>query len=452
MKPGESTPNRKLGLALSGGGYRAAAFHLGTLRALNRLGILKNVDVLSTVSGGSIVGAAYALALTQPYDQFETIFVGKLKKSVIRRLLFSWVFIRAIIGITGILTFAIWFQFTGYPWITWIVAIALFDVLLSIQFKVLPVSNVIEEIYDSIFFDGKGLLDLPARPTMAINSTNLETGRQFTFSRDWMSDATYRYSKSDEPILFTTDNFPLSRAVMASSCVPFAFTPVRIDKEFFMNPALADDISPELIDGGVFDNQGIHKLTAQKSHTACEVVIVSDAGNKMGTVGSYKNSLGLLVRTMDLFMNRIKKFQIMDNIYQPGRDRKRQIAYISLGWDLDRCIPGFVDNLREGNIPQSVIDSHGIPKQYLEPLNEVAVKDFLEEKLQYLALKQRQQSESDLQCARDVATNLTALSDREINALINQAELMTELQVQLYCPSLFVQNSSGRQSSSQANE
>jgi NTE family protein len=41
---------KKIGLALSGGGYRAAAYHLGTFRALNRLGILDKVDVISSVS------------------------------------------------------------------------------------------------------------------------------------------------------------------------------------------------------------------------------------------------------------------------------------------------------------------------------------------------------------------------------------------------------------------
>ena len=44
---------KKIGLGLSGGGYRAAAYHIGTLRALNRLGILDKVDVISAVSGGS---------------------------------------------------------------------------------------------------------------------------------------------------------------------------------------------------------------------------------------------------------------------------------------------------------------------------------------------------------------------------------------------------------------
>ncbi len=50
----------KIGLALSGGGFRASIFHLGVIRRLEELGIMKDVSVLSTVSGGSIIGAYYA--------------------------------------------------------------------------------------------------------------------------------------------------------------------------------------------------------------------------------------------------------------------------------------------------------------------------------------------------------------------------------------------------------
>jgi NTE family protein len=56
-------PKHNLGLALSGGGYRAAAFHLGTLRALHKLDVLEKVDVFSTISGGSITGAACFLLI-----------------------------------------------------------------------------------------------------------------------------------------------------------------------------------------------------------------------------------------------------------------------------------------------------------------------------------------------------------------------------------------------------
>ena len=56
-----TSDGKKIGLALSGGGYRAAAYHIGALRALHKLGVLDKVDVISSVSGGSIIAACYAL-------------------------------------------------------------------------------------------------------------------------------------------------------------------------------------------------------------------------------------------------------------------------------------------------------------------------------------------------------------------------------------------------------
>lgn len=43
-----------IGLALSGGGSSAMAFHLGCLRALHEIQLLSRVGVLSTISGGSV--------------------------------------------------------------------------------------------------------------------------------------------------------------------------------------------------------------------------------------------------------------------------------------------------------------------------------------------------------------------------------------------------------------
>jgi predicted acylesterase/phospholipase RssA len=59
----------KLGLALSGGGFRASFFHLGVLHRLAELDILRHVEVLSTVSGGSILAALYILVLKKYIDR-----------------------------------------------------------------------------------------------------------------------------------------------------------------------------------------------------------------------------------------------------------------------------------------------------------------------------------------------------------------------------------------------
>ena len=60
-----------IGLALSGGGSRAMAFHLGCLRALNDLELLDKVGVLSTISGGSVIGAYYAYSPGKSFEEFE---------------------------------------------------------------------------------------------------------------------------------------------------------------------------------------------------------------------------------------------------------------------------------------------------------------------------------------------------------------------------------------------
>ena len=56
-------PNLEIALCFSGGGYRAAGFHLGVLSYLERIGLLQNVSIISTVSGGTLTGLSYAHSL-----------------------------------------------------------------------------------------------------------------------------------------------------------------------------------------------------------------------------------------------------------------------------------------------------------------------------------------------------------------------------------------------------
>lgn len=61
-----STKYGLVGLALSGGGIRSATFNLGVLQSLAEHGILKQVDYLSTVSGGGYIGSCLSSILTSP--------------------------------------------------------------------------------------------------------------------------------------------------------------------------------------------------------------------------------------------------------------------------------------------------------------------------------------------------------------------------------------------------
>ena len=59
------------GLAISGGGIRSASFGLGVLQSLVANDRLKEIDYLSTVSGGGYIGSALTWALKQDEDWFR---------------------------------------------------------------------------------------------------------------------------------------------------------------------------------------------------------------------------------------------------------------------------------------------------------------------------------------------------------------------------------------------
>src|SRR3954451_8045490 len=61
-----------IGLALSGGGVRSASFCLGALQALDKAGVLKNIDYLSTVSGGGYIGTALSEASASEKGRFPS--------------------------------------------------------------------------------------------------------------------------------------------------------------------------------------------------------------------------------------------------------------------------------------------------------------------------------------------------------------------------------------------
>src|SRR5947207_99975 len=87
--------NNQIALCLSGGGYRAALFHLGALRRFNELGVLSKINTVSSVSGGSILAAHLATAVKpwpepgqsldpkQWQDQVENPFRRFVKRNIL---------------------------------------------------------------------------------------------------------------------------------------------------------------------------------------------------------------------------------------------------------------------------------------------------------------------------------------------------------------------------------
>lgn len=426
-----STP--RLGVSLSGGGYRATAFHLGTLKKLHAMKILEKTAIISTISGGSITGAYYCLNKDN-FPEFEKSLYEKLQtKNVIKKVLLSWTFLQLLLVAAIFLVPAFYFLFGSPAWLFPVLFALFVFVLLKFQFHIFPVSKRIEKIYDQFFFNKKTLNDLPDSPVLVLGSTNLQTARAFTFSKIWMQDSTYQYM--NPRITFKAGAFPLARAVMASSCVPFAFTPIMIDRKFFTNEEDAKKVHPVLVDGGVYDNQGIHKIMQQGQY-ACSTIITSDAGSGSSGESKFSNTISLLMETVNVFMSRIKKVQMVQDVYNNAGGANKQIAYFSLGWDVENCIPGFVNNLASKQITQSVIEAHQLkpewvanPKEY-----EAVITSYLKDRLHYAAIAKPTPEEKKI--ARRVGTNLTSLSKSQVDCLIKQAEALTEIQVKLYCPGI----------------
>jgi NTE family protein len=406
------------------------------------MGILDKVDVLSTISGGSITGAVYSLH-KEGFASFDKKILSTVATRSVERLIYqSWIFWRAVLFALAFLGGAITFLFLLHSWISLVLLLAFFYLVIRFQFRIFPVNQVIEKAYDLFIFYNANIADLNSKPELAIGSTNLQTCRPFTFSQRKMEDSTYAYFPYDPPIRFKHADFPVSRAVMASTCVPYAFTPVHIATEFFENPADQQRCRPVLVDGGVYDNQGVHKITQSRSSYECQFVIASDAGTRLPFQRSYNNQFTLILRTFETFMMRIKNFQMAQHIFQDGATRSKEVAYLSLDWDLTACIPRFISNLREKKIPLSVITAHRIPQAWLENVeaHRTEIQQLLEYKVSYSTIQSRDLSRDDLAIIRGVRTGLSRIPLQVGELLATHAANLTELQVKLYCPGIQTNN------------
>jgi NTE family protein len=229
-------------LCLSGGGYRAMLFHLGALWRLNELGQLPVLDRITSVSGGSIM--AGALALAWPKLNFDATGVARAFDAQVvapvRRMAAVTIDTPSIIK--GLLGFG-------------------------------AISDRVMACYRSHLYGTATLQDLPERPRFVIHATNMQSKVLWRFSREWMGD--YRVGGIAHPTI------ELAAAVAASSAFPPLLSPVRLKLDAAKYAAgSGDDLQREpftsnvlLADGGVYDNLGLE--TAWKT---CRTVLVSDGG------------------------------------------------------------------------------------------------------------------------------------------------------------------------------
>jgi NTE family protein len=254
-----------IGLALSGGGSRAMAFHLGCLRALHDLGVLENVSVLSTISGGSVIGALYAYTPENSFAEFESHIRSILRRGfhnpLTRELLAP---LNMLAGLRDLSTGALRSARS---------ALNLGDT--TPQQRQSRTDLFRRVLSDSVFGDLQ--LSSARRRDMevVIGACELRTGSAFRFSSRSIGGWRHGIALNAE-----TD---LAFAVTASAAYPLLLP--ALDRSWrFSKRGIESEHRILLTDGGIYDNLGVPVLEPGRSsefslhHFECDHLIVCTAG------------------------------------------------------------------------------------------------------------------------------------------------------------------------------
>ncbi|MFQ5568248.1 MAG: patatin-like phospholipase family protein [Rhodothermales bacterium] len=284
------SPSRhpNVGLALSGGGSRAIAFHLGCLRALHARGVLDKVGVVSAVSGGAVLAAMYAYS-DDDFDAFDARVCALLRRGLqldIAKATFSPLHLArsaATFLIAG--TAAKGAQLTRGT-------LAAGHGLLNRSNRATRSSSLsriappfrrwasrttaFETVLRNRLF-GDAIVREPRRAGLdvVLNATELRTGTAFRFGS--RACACSRFGSVQEDILVAT-------AVCASAAYP-AFLPALHNRYTFEQNGKTRAERVVLTDGGVYDNLGASCLDPSRDpdYTAhvypCDRLICCNAGH-----------------------------------------------------------------------------------------------------------------------------------------------------------------------------
>ncbi|RPJ37283.1 MAG: patatin-like phospholipase family protein [Chloroflexi bacterium] len=288
----------KISLALSGGGFRATVFHLGVLARLARSNKMEQVELLSTVSGGSLcAGLVFSLNNCQWPD--SKTFLEKVEPEA-HQLMTTF-------DLQGSLIQR---------------AFGTFWTLLETRASAL--SGLMQKHWKMT----ANLLDLPEKPRWMINTTCYETGKNWRFERLRMGDYVFGYSN--------TTGIRLSDAVAASAGFPGLIGALAFETggrkwfKYVEQPTASQlstnaqedpnwvkvEIQPKyetvhLWDGGVYDNHGLEGIYdfGKGWSERFGFLIVSDAA---GTAGEerYRKGIAALMRlSSGIMMNQVRSLR-----------------------------------------------------------------------------------------------------------------------------------------------
>jgi len=381
----------KLGLALSGGGFRASFFHIGVLARLAELDVLRHVEVLSCVSGGSILGAHYYLEVRKLLQRqadseitredyieivqhLERDFLAGVQQNLRMRLLGS---------VSANLRSVLYPAYTRTKY-------------LGELFERHLYARVQDDRSGPRWLDGLKIyphgggedfnpkLDNWRRgtkaPILLLNATTLNTGHNWQFAVNWMgeppmgsgvqvdrNDLLRRMYYSEAPLRY--QRIRLGEAVAASACVPALFDPLELN-------GLYPQRSVQLVDGGVHDNQGVSGLLEQE----CTLIVVSDASGQMNSERAPSTeAYSVPARANSILMARVRAAEFQEIQTLRSSSALGGLMFLHLKKDLDLNRVDWVDcqdpyDRFDGAGPfhqGATLTSYGMPKTVQELLANI---------------------------------------------------------------------------------
>jgi integrative and conjugative element protein (TIGR02256 family) len=389
-----SPPTRNVGLALSGGGSRAIAFHLGCLRALHDRGVLDRLRVLSCVSGGSVMGAAWAYSdgTFAEFDERVVVLLrGGLFRGTARRFVLGAPGLKAagtmatsgvvaagcrLIGFSGKLLARV----PGVP-----ESVASCGQINPPLRRFASVTDSLEATLRSQLFADRELRAARRDGVdVVLNACELRSGTAFRFGSRETSSSRFGLAQ---------DDIEIAEAVCASAAYPLVL-PALDRKWRFLRGGAVQEHRVVLTDGGVYDNLGTTCLEPGRSPDftynifPVDYIVACDAGHGVwsGTTVPYFST------------SRVRRS--FDAVFRKAQDSAR----------------GRLFTLREsGQLAGFVVPYLGNQDSRLP--------------VQPPDLVRREE-------VGDYPTNFSAMSQRNIDRIALRGEQLTRLFIDRWCPEL----------------
>jgi predicted acylesterase/phospholipase RssA len=278
-----------LGLALSGGGFRATLYHLGVVRFLRDAGALQSVTDIASVSGGSIL-AAHLVLNWDRYNGDDANFDAAaseivkfvqfdLRNHIVRRLPLQVPF-----RLLARLHFVDGRRFTP--------------------------NALLESYYKKFLYGDRCLHELPEQPMLHMLATNVSTGSLAAFNRHGLF-IQQRDDAGGRPFVHVLGQLAsISRVVGASSAFPGFFPPVEITAA---DLGVRDGQFPTefFTDGGVYDNLGLRAfLWLKEQQVTLDQILVSDAGKPFQVLSDAAlGVVGQSMRATDILWDRVSQLE-----------------------------------------------------------------------------------------------------------------------------------------------